>query len=217
MPNYPVQVVYTTFNPIQDGAIVVDGAHNAYVAVQRSNQTGADVLRVYPNGAYDYLGLITPPASHGTSGVALSDDGADLVAVMTGHSWNETPRENYIGIVRLPNVLVPKGGGGSGAPPPPPPPPPPPGDDVDYDRIAREVVAKMATEMGTADTYLNKAHINGTRVAIQREGVLTEGNFHDSAAVYARLADSVWEQLTKFFGAPKPGLMQKVTGLFRRN
>ena len=24
MPNYPVQVVYTTFNPIQDGAIVVD-------------------------------------------------------------------------------------------------------------------------------------------------------------------------------------------------
>lgn len=88
---------------------------------------------------------------------------------------------------------------------------------MDYDRIAREVVAKMATEMGTRDTYLNKAHINGARVAIQREAVLTEANFHDSSAVYARLAESVWEQLNKFFGAPKTGLVQKVTGLFRRD
>jgi hypothetical protein len=198
MPNYPVQVVYRTTTAIQDGAIVVDGAHNAYVAVQRSNQSGADVLRVYPNGAYEVLGVLVPPANRGCSGVALSADGPDLVAVMTGHAWTEQPRENYIATARIPGVLVPWGSGGSGAPPPPPP-PPAPGENVDYDRIAREVINKMATEMGTANTLLNKAHINGTRVAIQREGVLTEGNVNQSAGLYARIRDTVWEQLAKYF------------------
>ena len=107
MADFTVTPYYTTKNEIQDSALRVGGDGTIYGAYMRADGSGAEVHIWSPTGAHTMHMVHTPPDCS-LSGVAVAGSGTYLLVQLTGHNVTQPkPRDNYLGIARIPNVFTP--------------------------------------------------------------------------------------------------------------
>ena len=177
----------------------VDGAGNQFdcFSTLQGNTTAIIVIKSDRDGRELQRWTLPALANFKIDDFGVFQAGADLIFLVAAHEISSAPdRRNIVYRDQLPDVAIPYAAGvmpvGAatryiGNEPDPP-------AEVDYSRIARDVVTAIKADMaGELGGLIQQRAKNGTRQGLQTEGALTLANVYDSTGLYNRVKETAYE------------------------